>query len=90
MNRGAYNQIVGLEDTINAGFRDKIVMGIRDIPVQIPGRQVGMLQCHIDDQLSDRVRNPVPLLADSCGFDSPLCPDLAVRRPVTNGRNCCG
>ena len=86
---GAGNQVMGLEDTINTGFRGEIVMSIRDMPGQLPGRQVGTLQRHIDDQLPDRVRYRVPVLRGGATLIL-----KAVQTPLCVGPlptvNCCG
>jgi len=73
--RGAYHHELGpgdllmaLENTIDTGFRDKVVMGVGDVPGQFSRRQVRTLKRYCQNQLPDRVGNSVPVLADRTAF----------------------
>jgi hypothetical protein len=50
----AGDQVVGLQDTINTGFRHEVVVRIGDVPCQLSGRQFRPIQRHLDDQSANR------------------------------------
>ena len=54
---------MGLEDAIHAGFGDKVFMGIGQMPGQFPGCQLWLIQGHINDQFTYRIRYSIPVLA---------------------------
>ena len=56
----AGDQIMGLEQPIDRGLRDKIAFGVGKPHRQFPRRQRGLVQRQIDDALADIIRNAVP------------------------------
>src|SRR5262245_10196595 len=54
------DQIMGLEQPINRGLRDKIAFGIGEAHGQFPRRQRRLVQRQVDDALTDIVGNAVP------------------------------
>ena len=77
----AGDQVVGLENTIDTGFRHKVVMGIGDVPGQFSGRQVGSIQCHLHDQL--RTESGIRF---QCCLDSPALVLKTVQSILLVGR----
>ena len=58
----AGDQVVGLENAIDTGFRDKVLMGIGEMPCEFPGRQLRLFQGYIHNQFSHRIGYLVPVL----------------------------
>ena len=42
------DQLMGFENTVNTGFRDKVLMGIGEMPGQFPGCQFRLIQGHLN------------------------------------------
>lgn len=54
---------MALENPIDIEFRDKVVMGVGDVPGQFPGCQVRRLKRDVHNQFPDRIRDTIPMLA---------------------------
>src|SRR5215510_10598133 len=54
------DQIMGLEEPINRGLRDKIAFGVGEAHGQFPRRQRRLVQRQVDDALTDIVGDAVP------------------------------
>ena len=55
------NQVIRLEDAIDARFREKVALLARQPPCQFPRRSLGIRQRGVDNPLPYRQWNPVPL-----------------------------
>ena len=55
------NQVIRLEDAIDARFREKVALLVRQPPCQFPRRSLGIRQRGVDNPLPHRQWNPVPV-----------------------------
>src|SRR5215472_7389649 len=59
----ARDQVVGLENTIDTGFREEMSGAIGELPGQLAGRALRIRQRGVHDLLPQRRRNPIPIPA---------------------------
>ena len=56
----AGDQIMGLEQAVNRGFRHEVELLVGEPHRQFARRELGLIQCQFDDLIMDLSRYPVP------------------------------
>jgi len=60
MKAGLGDQVVGLEQAINRGFRHEVALGIGEAHGQLPWRELRLVEGQSDDPRADVIGDPVP------------------------------